>query len=104
MARQPTVKSELTHAITRGRSDGRLGPEHRLDVARARLLAEMLADPLTPRSAVAALDRRLDVVLMRLGLVAPAAGTTDLETWLESVLGETVPDDDDPDPDPAGDA
>ena len=70
---------------------------------RARFLVDQLTAPETATTALAALDRRLDVVLMRLGLVAPAAGTTDLETWLESVLGESLPDDD-PDPDPAGDA
>jgi molecular chaperone GrpE len=56
----PTVPGELAGAVRRGKAEGRLGPEHRLDVARARLLAEMLVDEGTPRSAIAALDRRLD--------------------------------------------
>ena len=104
MPKLPTVAGELAAAIRRGKGDGRLGAEHRLDVTRARLLVEMLTDPATPRTAVAALDRRLDVVLMRLGLVAPAAGATDLESWLAGVLQDVkLEPDPDPDPDPDDD-
>ena len=91
MPKLPTVEGELGAAIRRGKSEGRLGPEHRLDVARARLLAGMLADEATPKSAIAALDRRLDVILSRLGFVADAAGPTELEEWLAGLDAE--PDD-----------
>jgi hypothetical protein len=78
----PTVPGELAGAIRRGKGEGRLGPEHRVDVARARLLAGMLVDDSTPRSAIAALDRRLDVILVRLGIVSEATGPTELAEWL----------------------
>jgi hypothetical protein len=89
----PTVPGELAGAIRRGRAEGRLGPEHKLDVARARLLAEMLVDEGTPRSAIAALDRRLDVILTRLGFVADAAGPTELDEWLSGLAGDEPADD-----------
>jgi hypothetical protein len=73
-----------------------VGTEHGLDVARARLLVEMLADPDTPRSAIAALDRRLDVILYRLGFVGDATGPTELEAFLAD-LELTAPE---PDPEP----
>jgi hypothetical protein len=84
------VGGELAGAIRRGKVEGRLGPEHRLDVARARLLAGMLTDEGTPRSAIAALDRRLDVILGRLGFVADAAGPTELDDWLAGLAGEAA--------------
>jgi hypothetical protein len=87
----PTVPGELAGAIRRGRAEGRLGPEHKLDVARARLLAEMLVDEGTPRSAIAAIDRRLDVILGRLGFVADAAGPTELDEWLSGLAGDELP-------------
>jgi hypothetical protein len=83
-----TVPGELAGAIRRGKAEGRLGPEHRLDVARARLLVEMLTDEATPRSAIAALDRRLDVILSRLGFVADATGPTELDDWLAGLASE----------------
>jgi hypothetical protein len=86
----PTVPGELAGAVRRGKAEGRLGPEHRLDVARARLLAEMLVDEGTPRSAIAALDRRLDVILSRLGFVADATGPTELDEWLAGLADETA--------------
>ena len=82
------MPGELAGAIRRGKAEGRLGPEHRLDVARARLLAEMLVDEATPRSAIAALDRRLDVILARLGFVADATGPTELDEWLAGLADE----------------
>lgn len=88
MPRLPSVGGELAGAIRRGKAEGRLGPEHRLDVARARLLAGMLVDEGTPRSAIAALDRRLDVILSRLGFVADATGPTELDDWLAGLAGE----------------
>jgi hypothetical protein len=100
----PTVPGELAGAIRRGRGEGRLGPEHRVDVARARLLAGMLVDDATPRSAIAAIDRRLDVVLVRLGIVAEATGPTELAEWLagldttEAELDDEGQGDDEPDP------
>jgi len=51
--RVPTVTSELAGAVRRGKREGRLGAEHGLDVARARLLVAMLVDDATPRSAMA---------------------------------------------------
>ena len=86
--RVPGVGGELAGAIRRGKAEGRLGPEHRLDVARARLLAQMLTDEGTPRSAIAALDRRLDVILSRLGFVADATGPTELDDWLAGLGSE----------------
>jgi hypothetical protein len=85
--RLPSVPGELAGAIRRGKAEGRLGPEHRLDVARARLLVTMLVDEATPRSAIAALDRRLDVILSRLGFVADATGPTELDDWLAGPAG-----------------
>ena len=91
MPKLPSVTGELGGAIRRGKGEGRLGPEHRLDLARARLLAALLTDPATPRSAVAALDRRFDVVLIRLGLVAPdAAGPSELDDWLAGLAAESA--------------
>ena len=84
----PTVPGELAGAIRRGKSEGRLGPEHLLDVARARLLVGMLVDEGTPRSAIAALDRRLDVILLRLGFVVDATGPTELDDWLAGLADE----------------
>jgi hypothetical protein len=98
----PTVPGELAGAIRRGKGEGRLGPEHRVDVARARLLAGMLVDESTPRSAIAALDRRLDVILVRLGIVSEATGPTELAEWLagldttEAELEEELEPDDGP--------
>jgi hypothetical protein len=86
--RLPSVTGELAGAIRRGKAEGRLGPEHRLDVARARLLAAMVVDESTPRSAIAALDRRLDVILARLGFVTDASGPTELDEWLAGLAGE----------------
>lgn len=82
MPKLPTVPGELAGAIRRGKGEGRLGPEHRVDVARARLLAGMLVDEATPRSAIAQIDRRLDVILVRLGIVSEATGPTELAEWL----------------------
>jgi hypothetical protein len=84
----PTVIGELGGAIRRGKAEGRLGAEHRLDVARARLLAAMLTDEATPRSAIAALDRRLDVILGRLGFVSEATGPSELDEWLAALGAE----------------
>jgi hypothetical protein len=92
----PSVGGELAGAIRRGRAEGRLGPEHRLDVARARLLAGMLVDESTPRSAIAALDRRLDVILARLGFVSEATGPSELEEWLAGLSGEELAAEPDP--------
>jgi len=89
--RVPTVTSELAGAVRRGKREGRLGAEHGLDIARARLLAGMLVDEGTPRSAVAALDRRLDVILCRLGFVADATGPSELDEWLSGLADELVP-------------
>ena len=36
----PTIAGELAGAIRRGKADGRLGPEHRLDIVRARFLVD----------------------------------------------------------------
>jgi hypothetical protein len=106
----PTVPGELAGAIRRGRGEGRFGAEHRVDVARARLLAGFLVDDATPRSAIAAIDRRLDVILVRLGIVAEATGPTELAEWLagldttEAELDdEGQGDDDDPGPGPRPD-
>jgi hypothetical protein len=96
----PTVPGELAGAIRRGRGDGRLGAEHRVDVARARLLAGMLVDEATPRSAIAAIDRRLDVILVRLGIVAEATGPTELAEWLAGIDTTEAELDDEPEPDP----
>jgi hypothetical protein len=85
----PTVQRELGGAIRQGKRQGRLGPEHRVDLARARLLAGMLIDEATPRSAIAALDRRLDVILVRLGIVSEATGPTELAEWLAGLKDET---------------
>ena len=90
MPKLPTLAGELGAAIRRGRSEGRLGPEHRLDIVRARILAAMIADPATPRSAVAPLDRRLDVILERLGFVQGATGPTELDDWLSGLAGEEL--------------
>ena len=86
MPRVPTVTSELAGAVRRGKREGRLGAEHGLDVARARLLVAMLVDDATPRSAIAALDRRLDVILVRLGMVADVSGPTELDEWLAGMV------------------
>jgi hypothetical protein len=99
----PTVPGELAGAIRRGKGEGRLGPEHRVDVARARLLAGMLVDDSTPRSAIAALDRRLDVILVRLGIVSEATGPTELAEWLAG-LDTTEAELDEPDDGPEGSA
>lgn len=90
MPKLPTVTGELGASIRRARADGRLGPEHRLDVARARLLCSMLLDPETPRSSIAPLDRRLDVILGRLGLVVDATGPTELDEWLQGLADEEL--------------
>jgi hypothetical protein len=93
--RLPSVPGELAGAIRRGKAEGRLGPEHRLDVARARLLAGMLVDESTPKSAIAALDRRLDVILGRLGFVwfvSDASGPTELDEWLAGLAEEELAD------------
>ena len=90
MPKLPTLEGELGAAIRRGKVEGRLGPDQSLDVARARLLARMLADPETPKSAIAALDRRLDVILTRLGFVADVTGPTELEEWLAGIDSETA--------------
>lgn len=90
MPKLPTIAGELGAAIRRGRAEGRLGPEHRLDIARARLLVAMLADASTPRSAVAPLDRRLDVILERLGFVQGATGPTELDDWLSGLVDEEL--------------
>lgn len=101
MPKLPTITGELAGAIRRGRGEGRLGPEHRVDVARARLLAGMLVDEATPRSAIAAIDRRLDVILVRLGIVAEATGPTELAEWLAGLdTTEAELDDDPPAPGP----
>jgi hypothetical protein len=97
----PSVPGELGGAIRRGRAEGRLGAEHRLDVARARLLAGMIVDEATPRSAIAALDRRLDVILGRLGFVSEATGPSELDEWLAALGADELVADEDPDP-PAG--
>ena len=91
--RRSNIKTELAGAIRRGKAAGRLGPEHLLDIARAWALAELLMDEATPPSTVASLDRRFDVVLMRLGLVGAAAGETDLDKWLAGVEAEAAIDD-----------
>jgi hypothetical protein len=89
------VAGELAGAVRRGKREGRLGAEHALDVERARLLVAMLLDAATPRSAIAALDRRLDVILVRLGLVADVSGPTELDEWLSALGDELVPPDED---------
>jgi hypothetical protein len=91
MPRVPTIPSELAGAVRRGKREGRLGAEHGLDIARARLLTGMLIDGATPRSAIAALDRRLDVILSRLGFVADATGPSELDEWLSGLADELVP-------------
>ena len=48
----------------------------------------MLVDEGTPRSAIAALDRRLDVILLRLGFVVDATGPTELDDWLAGLADE----------------
>lgn len=93
MPRVPTIKSELAGAIRRGKAEGKLGAEHGIDLARARHLVSMLTDEATPRSAIAALDRRLDIVLGRLGFVVDVSGPTELDDWL-SGLGDDEPVDD----------
>jgi hypothetical protein len=52
----------------------------------------MLVDEATPRSAVAPLDRRLDVILGRLGFVADATGPTELDDWLSGLDDEALDD------------
>ena len=89
MPRLPSIGGELAGAIRRGKAEGRLGPEHRLDVARARLVVELLVDPATPRSAIAPLDRRLDVILARLGFISDATGPTELDEWLAGLADES---------------
>jgi hypothetical protein len=84
--RIPTIKSELAGAVRRAKRSGRLGAEHGLDVARARYLVAVLLDESTPRSAIAALDRRLDVILSRLGFVAEVSGPTELDEWLAGMI------------------
>jgi hypothetical protein len=88
--RVPTIKSELAGAIRRGKAEGKLGAEHGIDVARARLLTAMLTDEGTPRSAIAALDRRLDIVLARLGFVVDVSGPTELDEWLAGLAAEAA--------------
>ena len=90
MPKLPTVPGELASAIRRGKVEGRLGPEHALDVARARYLAGLVVDPKTPRTAVAAIDRRLDVILARLGFVTDATGPTQLDEWLAGLAEEAA--------------
>ena len=46
-----------------------------------------------PRTAIAALDRRLDIVLGRLGFVVDVSGPTELDDWLSGLAGDEVPDD-----------
>ena len=90
-----TSRTALAATIRRARSEGRLGPEHDLDVVRARELVALIAE--APASAVAGLDRRLDVILGRLGLVTVATGPSDLESFLagidDEVEGDALADD-----------
>jgi hypothetical protein len=50
----------------------------------------MLIDEATPRSAIAALDRRLDIVLSRLGFVVDVSGPTELDEWLAGLAAEAT--------------
>ena len=98
MPRVRSLSTSLAAAVRAAQREGRLGPEHDVDIVRARDLAAMLTDPATPRSAIAALDRRLNIVLIRLGLVTAATGQTDLEAWLAGLSDDVVEDEAEPEP------